>query len=127
MHISNCSQIALCALDWDYTVPQLFSHFAGLPWAVLLDSADAAHPDAKFDLISAWPLATLTTHGDTSEICDRHGQKQLSAVEPFQLLQQLLADCFPDIKPTTLPFGGGAIGCFGYDLGRKLEKLPALA
>ncbi|MGE4261434.1 aminodeoxychorismate synthase component I [Shewanella sp.] len=127
MHISNCSQIALCALDWDYTVPQLFSHFAGLPWAVLLDSADAAHPDARFDLISAWPLATLTTHGDTSEICDRHGQKQLSAVEPFQLLQQLLADCFPDIRPTTLPFSGGAIGCFGYDLGRKLEKLPALA
>ncbi|MCL1073117.1 aminodeoxychorismate synthase component I [Shewanella dokdonensis] len=127
MHIANSSQIARYSLDWNYTVPQLFSHFSTLPWAVLLDSADAEHPDAKFDLISAWPLATLTTHGNTSEICQQQKQKQWSAADPWQLLRQLLADYFPDSKPTILPFGGGAIGCFGYDLGRKLEQLPDIA
>ena len=31
------------------------------------------------------------------------------------------------LEPEGLPFGGGAIGWFGYDLGRRFERLPATA
>ncbi|STJ80223.1 para-aminobenzoate synthase component I [Escherichia coli] len=35
-----------------------------------------------------------------------------------------------DIRPThneDLPFQGGALGLFGYDLGRRFESLPEIA
>ena len=34
----------------------------------------------------------------------------------------------PPVEPDPrLPFAGGAIGYFAYDLGRRLERLPAIA
>ncbi len=52
----------------------------------------------------------------------------VSAEDPLQLLQQQL-----DRQPFTpqphddLPFLGGALGLFGYDLGRRFERLPSHA
>lgn len=44
------------------------------------------------------------------------------------MLQQVLDRA--DIRPThneDLPFQGGALGLFGYDLGRRFESLPEIA
>ncbi|MBN0948734.1 hypothetical protein JTL57_34750, partial [Pseudomonas aeruginosa] len=52
----------------------------------------------------------------------------VSAEDPLQLLQQQL-----DRQPFTpqphddLPFLGGALGLFGYDLSRRFERLPSHA
>ena len=45
-----------------------------------------------------------------------------STDDPFKLLQQQLGAVTKN--STALPFCGGAMGYFSYDLGRRLERLP---
>lgn len=105
----------------------LFAAFSHQPWAMLLHSGFADHPHNRFDIMVADPKATLCTRGGQTEII-QGDSRRLSDADPFWLLQQQLdslgiaADAQPDY-----PFQGGALGLFGYDLGRRIETLPARA
>lgn len=93
-------------------------------WPVFLDSGRGGRHAGRYDILAADPYVTLTTRGATTEIRCR-GQSAISACDPLELLAEALGertDAVPD-----LPFAGGAIGYFGYDLGRRFEELPALA
>lgn len=106
-----------------------FAPLSSLPWAMLLHSGSAEHMHNRFDILVADPLVTLSTRGQQTEICRREkDQTELSESSPFSLLQGELEKC--SIRPevnTDLPFLGGALGLLGYDLGRTIENLPALA
>ncbi|GAB1072618.1 MAG: aminodeoxychorismate synthase component I [Shewanella algae] len=117
---------AIRVLDWQLSTLELFSHFSSEPWAMLLDSADAQHNDARYDIIVAEPIARLVTMAETTQISEASGVRR-SSDDPFALLQQLLQQYFPNAMQVNLPFSGGAVGAFSYDLGRRLEKLPKLA
>ncbi|MDC6118693.1 aminodeoxychorismate synthase component 1 [Serratia rubidaea] len=109
------------------TLLQLFSPLSTQPWAMLLHSGFAEHSHNRFDILVAAPCATLTTRGAATEI--RRDDGSLSSTEdPFTLLQQQLS-ALPFSPPADddLPFQGGALGLFGYDLGRRVETLPTLA
>lgn len=101
----------------------LFEAVADRPWAVFLDSGLHYPGQARYDIIAAEPHVRLVTRGGLTEI---HGDtSELSRADPFELLRDQLA-----IDPSCrgeLPFAGGAIGYFGYDLARRLERLPARA
>ena len=101
----------------------LFEAVADRPWAVFLDSG-LHHPgQARYDIIAAEPHVRLVTRGALTEV---HAEvTALSRADPFELLRRHVAmdaDCRGD-----LPFSGGAIGYFGYDLARRIERLPARA
>ncbi len=101
----------------------LFEAVADLPWAVFLDSGGHHLTQSRYDIIAAEPHATLVTRGKLTEI--RGDAIELSREDPLLLLRRHLA-----IDPGAgcdLPFCGGAIGYFGYDLARRFERLPALA
>lgn len=103
---------------------ELFAPIANRPWSVFLDSGYPYSHQGRYDIIAADPVCTLVTHGDLTEIT-RNGISELSAEDPFELVKQQL---LPDFKGfNDLPFNGGAIGYFSYDLARRLEKLPTLA
>ncbi|MDP5190932.1 aminodeoxychorismate synthase component I [Rheinheimera baltica] len=104
----------------------LFSHFAGQPWAMLLDSAAPEHVNSRYDILVAQPLATLEAKAGISILTDEHGAHSYNE-DPFTVLNCALKRYFPDKTSSTLPFIGGALGYFGYDLGRYIEKLPATA
>lgn len=107
----------------------LFEAIRREPWPVFLDSGWPLSPYGRFDIIAANPFITLICQGQETTVRNRQGSFS-SAKNPFLLLQSELrrysnkeaALFFPE-----LPFTGGAIGYFGYDLGRRLEQLPALA
>lgn len=106
---------------------ELFAPLAQQPWAMLLHSGFAEHSHNRFDILVAEPRVTLTTCGASTEI--RQGiASSCSPNDPFQLLQQQL-DAINLNPPANgdLPFQGGALGLFGYDLGRRIETLPQLA
>ena len=91
---------------------------------MLLHSGFADHPHNRFDILVAEPRATLVTRGAETTLCV-DGENQTHRDDPLHLLQQTL-DHF-GYQPAThpdLPFLGGALGLFGYDLGRHFEKLP---
>ncbi|WFQ80320.1 aminodeoxychorismate synthase component 1 [Xenorhabdus sp. SF857] len=104
-----------------------FAPLSALPWAMLLHSGAAEHPHNRFDIIVAEPVTTLVTQRASTEI-NRHGKVFLSKEDPFQLLKDHLHACGIDTQfDPDLPFQGGALGIWGYDLGRRIETLPELA
>ncbi len=119
---------AIITLPWRPDAAEhYFAPLSALPWAMLLHSGFADHPHNRFDILVAAPRATLLTRGEQTWVDD--GETAfVSAEDPLQLLQQQL-----DRQPFTpqphddLPFLGGALGLFGYDLGRRFERLPAHA
>ncbi len=103
---------------------QLFAPLADLPWAVFLDSAQPHSRQDRFDIMAYAPVATLQTHGNITRI-ERDGVVTLSEADPFELLKQQLGA--PLASADGLPFNGGAIGYFAYDLARRIERLPVIA
>lgn len=112
----------------DLSAHSFFAHLAQQPWAVLLESAAPGHPDSRFDILTAEPCATLETQGPETCITV-NGKKILSGEDPFTLIEHWVNTLLPEAtnSPTDLPFIGGAIGLLGYDLGRRLERLPEQA
>lgn len=106
---------------------QQFAPLAHQAWAMLLHSGFAEHAHNRFDILVADPRVTLTTRGEQTEIISAQG-RELSLDDPFSLLQQQLDKFSPPIPShPDLPFLGGALGLFGYDLGRRVEQLPERA
>lgn len=96
---------------------------SGRPWFVFLDSCRAGGASGRYD-IAAWdPDVTLTTRGALTRIVER-GCARDAAADPFELVAALLGQ---ESRHPSLPFCGGAIGLFGYDLARRIERLPLLA
>ncbi len=101
----------------------LFDAVADRPWAVFLDSGLHYPGQARHDIIAAEPHVRLVTRGALTEV---HGEAcELSRADPFELLRRELA--IDQACRGELPFAGGAIGYFGYDLARRWERLPARA
>lgn len=106
----------------------LFSRIESHPWAMLLQSAAENHPDNRFDIVVADPIATLCSTGEINHITYRDGRNTSSNGDPFEMLRALQRSLLPQIEPIApWPFLGGALGYFAYDLGRQVETLPALA
>jgi para-aminobenzoate synthetase component 1 len=107
----------------------LFERIANQAWAMFLDSGqmlDAvtgqpASQYGRYDIIVAEPFITLVTCGETTTIT-QNGMSEISLEDPFFLLKNILNQ-YKTLK-TELPFAGGAMGYFAYDLARRLEKLP---
>ncbi|TNI81328.1 aminodeoxychorismate synthase, component I [Aeromonas veronii] len=115
-------------LDHSAELHQLFARLQHQPWAMLLESAGPLGADNGFDIISADPLATLETRGEVTTLrvganISKHHEDPLALLAHTQ--QQLLGEL--DLCATPLPFIGGALGLFGYDLGRRFERLPVQA
>jgi para-aminobenzoate synthetase component 1 len=103
----------------------LFSQLAKQPWAVFLDSGYPHSQQGRYDIFAADPVCTLVTHGEITEI-NQQGSVTHSSDNPFDLVKQQLLVHGID-ESCDLPFNGGAIGYFSYDLARRLEHLPVLA
>ncbi len=122
----------------------LFDLVADQPWSQYLDSGVSYGPseaEKGVDILVCKPQSILLTFGEETEhygpaeYQDGEGRALLSTSEenPFQLLKQLLLDygiagdlSYSDSEGNErgLPFWGGAIGYFGYELARQLEELP---
>ena len=101
----------------------LFEAIADLPWAVFLDGGLHHPAQSRYDILAAQPYMRLVTRGNLTEL---HGENvELSREDPFELVRRALG--VDSACRGALPFTGGAIGYFGYDLARRIERLPACA
>ncbi|MCW8193531.1 aminodeoxychorismate synthase component I [Proteobacteria bacterium 005FR1] len=88
-----------------------FQAVRDLPQPVWLDSGRPSAQFGRYDIISANPSHSLLTSGEAGKGADR---------DPFQLVESELARLHIE-APAELPFCGGAIGYFGYNLRCHLE------
>ncbi|WP_318387971.1 aminodeoxychorismate synthase component 1 [Enterobacter sp.] len=119
---------AVITLPWrNDAAEHYFSPVSHLPWAMLLHSGNAQHAHNRFDILVASPCVTLVTQGDHTTISRAESQFS-SDDDPLTLLQRELdALALTPATDDDLPFQGGALGLFGYDLGRRFERLPTVA
>ncbi len=103
---------------------RLFAAVMNEPWSMFLDSGHPHTGQGRYDIIVARPNITLETRGARTVI-NQGGQTTESRDDPFSLLKKYLGKVEKNLSG--LPFCGGALGCFAYDLGRRLESLPATA
>ncbi len=119
-------------LKYHHDSAALFECIAHQPWAMLLDSGQMLNPATgkpgsqygRYDILVAEPFITLVTQGKTTTIT-QNGEVKISDEDPFFLLKSILSQ-YPAQK-CELPFSGGALGYFAYDLARRIEKLPSNA
>ncbi|MBN2886189.1 MAG: aminodeoxychorismate synthase component I [Chromatiaceae bacterium] len=102
----------------------LFERLLDRRWPVFLDSGPATDRRGRYDILSADPRQTLITSGGLTRIGSLDGEC-LSSEDPLRLVQAALGTRRAALDG--LPFAGGAIGYFGYDLARRLMRLPELA
>ncbi|WP_189377546.1 aminodeoxychorismate synthase component I [Thalassotalea profundi] len=115
---------------------EVFSLLENQSWAMWLDSCDSDHIDSQFDIMVWQPVATVV-----AEICNiskqttttishvKENSTTQSNDDPLTLLEQTQQNIFEkyQINQGDLPFYGGSLGYFSYDLGRCFETLPSQA
>ena len=99
-------------------------HLLGLPRPVLLDSSSANSHSGRYSYLAADPFLVVRSRGRRVELVGPAGRTVVE-VDPFELLRSLMSRYHLPRRPGLPPLLGGAVGYFGYDLGRLLESLPA--
>lgn len=117
--------IKLTELPYQRDSSTLFAAIAEEPWSIFLDSGYPHTDTGRYDIMAARPYKTLETVGEETVIRSRDGTAETSSDDPFQLLKQHLGERRENLSG--LPFCGGALGYFAYDLGRRIEHLPQIA
>lgn len=99
------------------SIPDLLARLQGQPGRFLLEDVPAGTA-----IVGAQPAHVLTA---------THGQPFVDgapiAGDPLDALRQCLAEFGDGGADADVPFAGGAVGWFSYDLGRCLETIPSLA
>ncbi len=128
MNFNKNNSVTIQELEYDFNATiALFNSVSVQPWAMLLRSASDSHVNSRYDILVADPIVTLETYGEQTTITTPNGT-DISLEDPFELLKQTQEQWLPKLEPiANLPFIGGALGYFGYDLGRRVESIPTHA
>jgi len=106
--------------------PALFERLRALPYPFLLDTGMLVQGLGHHSFVGADPFLVLKAKGRRITVIE--GEKStVYHGDPLAELGKLLARYKLPAAPGPFPFNGGAAGYFGYDLGRGLEEIPALA
>jgi para-aminobenzoate synthetase component 1 len=89
--------------------------------AVLLDSAEFT-AQGRYSYVAARPFRVVRAAPAPWRVTI---DGQPVPHDPFTTIEKLLEDYRQDAGSLPVPFGGGAIGFFAYELGGTLERLPA--
>ncbi|MGO2242197.1 MAG: aminodeoxychorismate synthase component I [Halomonas sp.] len=119
--------LTITALPYSTDPLGAFACLRKRPGAVLLDSGRPI-ATGRFDILSSDPLATLEVSGDgiaSVESNQLNPPAQL-ANDAFAHQQWLLDQLAIPSQPSELPFLGGLIGYWGYDLGRNTLSISDL-
>lgn len=106
----------------------LAEHFHTRPDFALLESQTDDGDLSRFSFFSFAPFARLRAKGPGSTL-ELAGGSHSYPADAFRVLRDVL-DGWSVGRPAglpDLPFLGGAIGYFGYELGQQIEVLPARA
>ena len=107
-------------LPYNRDSEKLFSFVVNEPWSIFLDSGYPRIDTGRYDIITAKPSVTLETYGKKTYITSTNG-KIISDDDPFYLVREYLGKKISNLSG--LPFCGGALGYFSYDLSRRLENI----
>lgn len=103
----------------------LFTCIKNEPYPFILESGMDHENLGRYSMIGWDPYLLIKAWEDQVELKTPHGDEK-SEEDPFDILEKYLLKYKQDQK-SILPFNGGAVGFFSYDLKNRLEKLPQTA
>ncbi|KEQ12205.1 aminodeoxychorismate synthase [Endozoicomonas numazuensis] len=119
-------ELFIVELDYLSDSSPYFEPFSEQPWACYLDSCSSSfkkEPHNRYDIITANPWAVVTVDDKNSIKVINHvtGETHLKNNQsPFTVLDDLLGT-MTKVDDTELPFTGGALGFWGYELCSLIE------
>lgn len=91
----------------------------------LLESIEGGEKLARYTFIGCNPTACFYAKNEKSFYSTREEVKRIEG-NPLDVLKELMASYKAPKDKNLPPFTGGAVGYFGYDMVRYVEKLPML-
>ncbi len=103
-----------------------FEAFSPRPYSFFLDSGMDPQKLGRYSFMGSDPFLVLRTRGDEITLL-RDGVEEKRRGNPFDVVGELLKTYAVDGSKSPVPFTGGAVGYFSYDLCHFIEKLPTKA
>lgn len=119
MNMPYGSTPAFHSLPWATSSETWLARVRQLGLPVLLSSGSSSHNAARYDIITADPELVLRARDGGVELhWPRTGERSFESGSPFAVLEKYCPLVQADKRPgdPDLPFTGGAIGYFGYEL-----------
>ncbi|MCX6012773.1 MAG: aminodeoxychorismate synthase component I [Chloroflexi bacterium] len=108
------------------SAPQAFELFRDRPFCFFLDSGMDHQNLGRYSFIGSDPFLIMKSRGKNIEII-RGTEKTRISGNPFDVLGELMKSYHIEEKSLPVPFTGGVVGYFSYDLCHFIERLPAKA
>lgn len=113
-------------IDTELSPLDAFELFRDKQFSFFLDSGMDAHKLGRYSFIGSNPFLVLSTRG-SDIILTRGAEKSRLSGNPFDILNHFLETYHLDPCSSPVPFTGGAVGYFSYDLCHFIERLPSTA
>lgn len=94
-------------------------------YAFLLESVEGGEKWGRYSFLGTEPSVIFRSKNTDIEIIE-NGNVEEHKGDPIDYLRQLLSRYRPVVSPDLPRFHGGAVGYFGYDVVRFIEKLPEI-
>jgi len=105
------------------TPPGLFSRLVHRGDCFLLESAEGGENWGRFSILAISPACRAVAHGERTHLTYRDGREEDFTGNILEWLrQEVIAE--PPLVADDLPFTGGVVGYFGYQLVSQFEDIP---
>jgi para-aminobenzoate synthetase component 1 len=108
------------------TAPELFELIKDNPYSFFLDSGMDPQRLGRYSFSGSEPFLVMSSRGSTITLV-RGREHEVQHGNPFDAMGKLLEIYKLDHCPAPVPFLGGAVGYFSYDLCHFIERLPSTA
>ena len=114
-------------LPYPLDAHRVFEAVRDLGEPVLLDSSYPGTQRGRYDIIAAAPDLLIRFDQAGLVVARNTVRVDTSCNDPFHYMETALAELGHPVADADIPFNGGFLGIFSYDLGRSLEQLPERA
>jgi para-aminobenzoate synthetase component 1 len=107
--------------------PRFFELIKERPHSFFLDSGMDPAKLGRYSFMGSDPFLVLKSRGQEISLSYSDGRQETVKRNPFDVLGGLLQRYRLETGPVPVPFCGGAVGYFSYDLCHFIERLPSTA